>query len=830
MLRARGITCAALLWVLTQGAPQLAAQGNAVTDPVLQNKLGLSYLHGDGVVADPKQAASWFQLAAEQGHAPSQLMLGSMYIAGSGVERAGADARKWLQLAAKQGDIKAQFLLARVYESGFGTEKSASMASFWFGKAAEGNFSPAQAALERIKSGGPVPELAGSEGAAFLGAVGATNSPTKARAAAPDTSTEAEPPVQQSARAKELMEGAKDAFLRNDYATGFKLAQEGAEMGDAFAQSHLAFYYLSGTGVEKDLPRAYELLQKAAAQGERNAMRKLGQLYAEGSHVSKSPEQAFTWFKKAAELGDGSSQLTLGEYYLAGIGTAVSPAEGVKWIEKAAKRNNATASAKLSIMYGTGSHVPRDTDKAVSWYRKMLDTPRSADVDQKLIAKCKEWITESGKQGHAGAAAEAARLGAGGSDKGKLAILTQSAKAGDKMAILYVAQHYANDLVFNRDSVAPALDWYKSAASHGIAEAQYRWGAHLCEGPQILDRQNGTYREHMSIPVDTKAGLAMLELAAAQNHPGAQELMGNHLTTGRLVPTNPAKAMEWYLKAAKTSKAWRRDIFLTAAGTGNLPTVQKLLEEGVSASSTDSDPFDEKTTLNDILNWGGWSRYRNGHTALMMAAGRKGNSPMVKALLQAGANPNAVDGSSRNVLFHVGDGDTEILRLLLEAGANAKHITDNDQSTLHENAAFPDCVALLLKAGADPNANFADGYPPLISAARGENPERTISLLLAAGADPNVKTRSDGLTPLMFAAEYPRAVVSLLAAGAKVNTLDNYQRNALFYVQDSVESARLLVAAGINVRQLDADGESALHDATESGHTKTAAYLRGVSK
>ena len=50
-----------------------------------QYNLGVRYENGLGVIQDYKNAATWYRLAAEQGHANAQYNLGAMYTNGQGV-------------------------------------------------------------------------------------------------------------------------------------------------------------------------------------------------------------------------------------------------------------------------------------------------------------------------------------------------------------------------------------------------------------------------------------------------------------------------------------------------------------------------------------------------------------------------------------------------------------------------------------------------------------------------------------------------------------------------------------------------------------------------
>lgn len=68
-------------------------------DADAQYSLARLYLDGQGVAKDPRQAARWFNLAAEKGHAPSQALLGHLLVTGQGVPRQSARGLMWLTLA-----------------------------------------------------------------------------------------------------------------------------------------------------------------------------------------------------------------------------------------------------------------------------------------------------------------------------------------------------------------------------------------------------------------------------------------------------------------------------------------------------------------------------------------------------------------------------------------------------------------------------------------------------------------------------------------------------------------------------------------------------------
>jgi hypothetical protein len=95
------------------------------------------YANGRGVLKDYKQAAKWYQKAADQGDADAQYNLGVMYDKGRGVLKDYKQAVKWYQKAADQGLADAQYNLGVMYTNGEGVPKDLSKAKYWIKKAYE---------------------------------------------------------------------------------------------------------------------------------------------------------------------------------------------------------------------------------------------------------------------------------------------------------------------------------------------------------------------------------------------------------------------------------------------------------------------------------------------------------------------------------------------------------------------------------------------------------------------------------------------------------------------------------------------------------------------
>ncbi|SHN63069.1 tetratricopeptide repeat protein [Desulfovibrio litoralis] len=97
----------------------LADKGN--TDA--QFALGLIYVRGEGVKADPNLVKEYWTKSANAGHPEAQFNLGMAYIRGIFGKRSATDAVKWWEKAANQGHGDAYYALGQIYKVGDGVKK-----------------------------------------------------------------------------------------------------------------------------------------------------------------------------------------------------------------------------------------------------------------------------------------------------------------------------------------------------------------------------------------------------------------------------------------------------------------------------------------------------------------------------------------------------------------------------------------------------------------------------------------------------------------------------------------------------------------------------------
>lgn len=223
----------------------------------------------------------------------------------------------------------------------------------------------------------------------------------------------------------------------------------------------------------------------------------------------------------------------------------------------------------------------------------------------------------------------------------------------------------------------------------------------------------------------------------------------------------------------------------------------------------------------------------DGDLTLLMFAAERGLLEVAKALVDAGANVNALGQD-----FHLGEAVTALF-----CAAAHRHravyeylapLTDPDeQARAEQHSAYSrrprtrpidkqlidaagkgqlDAVTQLLRDGANVNANHRELGNALCAASAGGHTE-IVDVLLKAGADVGIRTR-EGVTPLWCAAN-AKIVDRLLSAGADVNTKTNYRVTGLMVAVARGESqiVQTLVANGADVNAKDKMGGSALMSA-----------------
>ena len=274
-----------------------------------------------------------------------------------------------------------------------------------------------------------------------------------------------------------------------------------------------------------------------------------------------------------------------------------------------------------------------------------------------------------------------------------------------------------------------------------------------------------------------------------------------------------------------------------------------------------------------------------GRLSELVVAVDRGDLPRARALLDHGADPNAEDGDGNSALMLATlHGDADLVVRMLAAHADPKHANEFGATALHWAIDDLTKTRALLEAGADPNAADASGITPLSLAAGRDGDAAVVAVLLdhgadaqrvgarmgggdagaarallAHGADPkptaalhlaaargNVETlqllldhgaqidaQADlGMTALMWAAQMgrPAAVTLLLARGANPNIVETFNGSTALMQAAASERADpdivvALLAAHAKVTPVDDEGASALGWAIRRGNAEVINLL-----
>jgi ankyrin repeat protein len=235
----------------------------------------------------------------------------------------------------------------------------------------------------------------------------------------------------------------------------------------------------------------------------------------------------------------------------------------------------------------------------------------------------------------------------------------------------------------------------------------------------------------------------------------------------------------------------KQDLFLEAAGDGDLHTVDRLLAGGGI----------------DVNGFGHWNA-----TALMFAAGYKlarewrvySNTATYRGItIDHTKIPMILTYRERALReLSLQPERTGVVQRLLDAGASVGVVPPNGLTALYCAAfcGWIKSVKLMLASGADLNLDAAQ--PPALFAAAGNGFLEICQLLLKSGASPGA-TDENGGTALAEAAFHGHldVVQLLIAAGAPLDAASQYGYTALMLaaLADQTECARTLIDAGAAV-------------------------------
>jgi ankyrin repeat protein len=207
------------------------------------------------------------------------------------------------------------------------------------------------------------------------------------------------------------------------------------------------------------------------------------------------------------------------------------------------------------------------------------------------------------------------------------------------------------------------------------------------------------------------------------------------------------------------------------------------------------------------------------------------NLEFTASLLKQQANVNMIDGKGRTALHYACiTGNGPMTRLLL-------HFKSKIDSWDHQYTITPlhcaalsgsfDCLLLLLKNGAQPNAGIEK--KSALHYAVQKNAVKCVQCLLQFGSNPN-PPQILVETPIHIASEmgYVDCLKALIDAGADVSVPAGNKKNTALHLaaeDDTVECAKILIEAGANINARNGDDQTPLHVACLAHSVETVELL-----
>ena len=267
-----------------------------LNDPDAMYMVGWNYIKSPYYAVNPQLGYSWYERAANKGHAKAKVQMALCLIEGTGCVQDVSSGLKILEsLVSTTNNVSAHYQLGKVYYLGKAVEQDYDKARIHFEAAANRNNKFAQDYLGDIYYWGQGIEV--------------------------------------------------------NYAQARKWYLKAVNQGITNAAKQLGFIYYYGEGVDRNIDEAYRFFKKAADEGNVRSQYMLHFFcFVDGKY--KNYEAGCTYLIKSAEAGDALAQTLLARLYIgASYGLPQSDEKFIYWIQKAAEQGHAEAEYIFGTAY-----------------------------------------------------------------------------------------------------------------------------------------------------------------------------------------------------------------------------------------------------------------------------------------------------------------------------------------------------------------------------------------------------------------------------------------------------------------------------------------------
>jgi TPR repeat protein len=155
-----------------------------------------------------------------------------------------------------------------------------------------------------------------------------------------------------------------------DLEKSFNYMKKAAQNEDAFAMTELAYFYIYGKGIPKNIDEGIQWLRKASELEDPQAMSSLAYYFRD---KYKDSENSFFWAKKGSNLGNTNAIIQLAHCYYHGFGVDKNEAECFRLYLKAADLGNSLSVNNVGVCYAKGIGVDKDDKKSYEMYLKSAE-------------------------------------------------------------------------------------------------------------------------------------------------------------------------------------------------------------------------------------------------------------------------------------------------------------------------------------------------------------------------------------------------------------------------------------------------------------------------
>ncbi len=159
-------------------------------------------------------------------------------------------------------------------------------------------------------------------------------------------------------------------YVRKNVKRGIALLNDAVNYKEPKALVALSSAYINGDfGVARDYYKGINLLEIAVAQKDNvDALIAFSDVYMKGKGVAVDENKAVEYLMQAAKKGSGRAQYLLGKYYW----KQQDYSRTVQWLKTAAENGMVQAQEQMGYLYANGFGVKQSDETAIRWYEQAV--------------------------------------------------------------------------------------------------------------------------------------------------------------------------------------------------------------------------------------------------------------------------------------------------------------------------------------------------------------------------------------------------------------------------------------------------------------------------